>query len=137
MKVRIFFTMLFFSMFELLIPFVYLDSLVYVENIFLPCVVTLGQVSGAESMEEEKQRPSDEVSGAEYRDEEKQRPTEKLKSDGDLRLNIMESESLEAAVLDLEELIVRFEWMKGMLAPTSSEKSSWVYVDYRPSSSRI
>ncbi|XP_010494207.1 PREDICTED: uncharacterized protein LOC104771395 [Camelina sativa] len=98
--------------------------------------VTLDEVSGAESMEDEKQGPSDEVSGAESRDEEKQRATEKLISDGDLRLNIMESESVEAAVMDLEELIVRLEWLKGKLGPKSSEKASWVYEDYRPSSSR-
>ncbi|KAG7533059.1 Agenet domain plant type [Arabidopsis thaliana x Arabidopsis arenosa] len=89
------------------------------------------QVNEAESMEEEEQ------SGAEPRKEEKQRHTEKLKKDGALQLNIMESESVEAAVLDLEELIVRFEWMKGILAPDSSEKSSWIYEPYRPSSSRI
>ncbi|XP_019087232.1 PREDICTED: uncharacterized protein LOC104725214 [Camelina sativa] len=94
------------------------------------------EVSGAESMEDEKQGPSDEVSGAESKDEEKQRATEKVISDGDLRLNIMESESVEAAVMDLEELIVRFEWLKGKLGPKSSEKASWVYEDYRPSSSR-
>ncbi|KAG7611598.1 Agenet domain plant type [Arabidopsis suecica] len=89
------------------------------------------QVSEAESMEEEKQR------GAEPKEEEKQRPTEKLKSDEALQLNIMDSESIEAAVLDLEEMIVRFEWLKDILTPDSSEKNSWIYEDYHPSSSRM
>lgn len=108
-------------MFKLFAPSVSLDSLVYVVYECLPCVVTLDQVSEAKSMEEEEQ------TGAEPREEKKQRHTEKLKKDGALQLNIMESESVEAAVLDLEELIVRFEWMKGILAPDSSEKSSWIY----------
>ena len=118
-------------MFELLAPFVCLDSLIYVENECLHCVLMLDQVSEAESMEEEKQR------GAEPKEEEKQRPTEKLKSDEALQLNIMDSESIEAAVLDLEEMIVRFEWLKDILTPDSSEKNSWIYEDYHPSSSRM
>ncbi|EOA13765.1 hypothetical protein CARUB_v10026857mg [Capsella rubella] len=95
------------------------------------------EVSAAESMEEEKQRPPDEVSVAESREEKNQRSTEKMESNDDLPLNIMESESVVAAVMDLEELIVRFGWLKGRLAPNSSEKTSWVYEDYRPSSSRM
>lgn len=110
------------------------------------CDVTSDQVSGDESREEEMQRPTcdvtlDQMSGAESREEETQRSTEKLKEetqnlkgDGDLRLNIMESESIEAAFLDLEELIVRFEWLKDKLTPDPSEKSSWKYEDYCQSS---
>ncbi|ESQ43319.1 hypothetical protein EUTSA_v10014347mg [Eutrema salsugineum] len=33
---------------------------------------------------------------------------------GDIRLNIMESDSIEAPIYDLEELIVRIEWIKSM-----------------------
>ncbi|KAL1206452.1 hypothetical protein V5N11_020815 [Cardamine amara subsp. amara] len=118
------------------------------------CDVTSDEMSGDESREEETQRPtcdgtSDQVmSGAESTEEETQRSTEKLeeetqiptqnfKGHGDLRLNIMESESIEAAVLDMEELIVRFEWLKDKLNPNSSEKSSWKYEDYCQSSSRM
>uniref|UniRef100_A0A1J3F6W0 Agenet domain-containing protein n=1 Tax=Noccaea caerulescens TaxID=107243 RepID=A0A1J3F6W0_NOCCA len=81
---------------------------------------------------------SDEVKGGKTREEEKQRSTEILKGgNGDLALNIMESESIEAAVMDLEELIVRIEWLKGLLpldVPNSSQHSSWRYEDYLPSS---
>lgn len=81
---------------------------------------------------------SGEVKGGKTREEEKQRSTEILKGgNGDLALNIMESESIEAAVMDLEEIIVRIEWLKGLLpldVPNSSQHSSWRYEDYLPSS---
>ncbi|CAN6976781.1 unnamed protein product [Brassica oleracea var. botrytis] len=53
---------------------------------------------------------------------------------GEIRLNIEESDSVEAAVCDLEELIVRIEWIKKMLSPDVGEGSTWIYQDYRPSS---
>ncbi|KAF8085726.1 hypothetical protein N665_0649s0002 [Sinapis alba] len=80
-----------------------------------------------------------EVKGAEEtrEEEEKLRTTKKLVGDEDLVLNIMESESIEAAVMDLEEQVVRIEWIKGMLSlnvvPTS-ENSTWICEDYPPSS---
>lgn len=82
---------------------------------------------------------SGEVKGGKTRgEEEKQRSTETLKGgNGDLALNMMESECIEAAVMDLEELIVRIEWLKGLLpldVPNSSQHSSWRYEDYLPSS---
>ncbi|CAN8255304.1 unnamed protein product [Cochlearia groenlandica] len=60
-----------------------------------------------------------------------------LKGEGELRLNIMESDSIEAAIYDLEELIVRIEWIKDMLSPDGERgsESSWIYEDHRPSSS--
>ncbi|XP_013609033.1 PREDICTED: uncharacterized protein LOC106315755 isoform X3 [Brassica oleracea var. oleracea] len=70
----------------------------------------------------------------ETREEEKQRPTKKLVGDEDLALNIMESESIEAAVMDLEEQIVRIEWIKEMLL-LNSDNSTWIYEDYPPPSS--
>ena len=79
---------------------------------------------------------SDQVKGAdeETREEEKLRPAKKLVGDEDLALNIMESESIEAAVMDLEEQIVRIEWIKGMLL-LNSDNSTWIYEDYPPPSS--
>ncbi|KAL0673607.1 hypothetical protein Bca4012_001588 [Brassica carinata] len=53
---------------------------------------------------------------------------------GEIRLNIEESDSVEAAVCDLEELIIRIEWIKKMLSPDVGEGSTWIYQDYRPSS---
>ncbi|CAH2070278.1 unnamed protein product [Thlaspi arvense] len=52
----------------------------------------------------------------------------------ELPLNINESDSLEAAVFDLEELIVRIEWLKRMLKPDVGEasKAYWKYEDYLP-----
>lgn len=93
----------------------------------------------SETTEEQMQIPTQKVKGdvPETIEEKMQGPMQKLKGEGDLRLNIMESDTKEAAVLDLEELIVRIQWLKGMLAQdesNSSEKSSWKYVDYRPSS---
>ncbi|KAG5383271.1 hypothetical protein IGI04_034741 [Brassica rapa subsp. trilocularis] len=78
----------------------------------------------------------DQVKGAdeETREEEKLRPAKKLVGDEDLALNIMESESIEAAVMDLEEQIVRIEWIKGMLL-LNSDNSTWIYEDYPPPSS--
>lgn len=70
----------------------------------------------------------------ETREEEKVKPTKKLVGyEEDLALNIMESESIEAAVMDLEEIVVRIEWIKGMLS-LNSENSTWIYQDYHPSS---
>ncbi|KAH0932345.1 hypothetical protein HID58_009462, partial [Brassica napus] len=56
------------------------------------------------------------------------------KGNGEIRQNIDESDSIEAAVYDLEELIVRIEWIKNMLSPDVGEGSTWKYQDYRPSS---
>ncbi|CAA7029159.1 unnamed protein product [Microthlaspi erraticum] len=52
-----------------------------------------------------------------------------------LRLNITDSKSVDAAVFDLEELIVRIEWLKGLLTPDVGDGSYWEYEDYCPSSS--
>lgn len=74
------------------------------------------------------------IGAEETREEEKVKPTKKLVGDEeDLALNIMESESIEAAVMDLEEIVVRIEWIKGMLS-LNSENSTWIYQDYHPSS---
>uniref|UniRef100_A0A0D3B3W2 Agenet domain-containing protein n=1 Tax=Brassica oleracea var. oleracea TaxID=109376 RepID=A0A0D3B3W2_BRAOL len=56
------------------------------------------------------------------------------KGNGEIRQNIDESDSIEAAVYDLEELIVRIEWIKNMLSPDVGGGSTWKYQDYRPSS---
>lgn len=50
------------------------------------------------------------------------------------RLNITESDSVDAAAFDLEELIVRIEWLKRLLTPDVGDGSYWEYEDYCPSS---
>ncbi|CAN8287650.1 unnamed protein product [Cochlearia groenlandica] len=82
----------------------------------------------------------DEVKEGETREEQVQGTARESKGDGAMKLNIMVSETKEAAVNDLEECIVRIEWIKGMLsqaADSFSETSSWKYEDYAPSSKRI
>ncbi|XP_018472810.1 uncharacterized protein LOC130503760 [Raphanus sativus] len=59
---------------------------------------------------------------------------QQVKDSEDIRLNIDQSNSVEAAVCDLEELIVRIEWIKKMLSPDVGEVSTWKYQDHRPSS---
>lgn len=88
-------------------------------------------IGAEETREEEKQRPTKKLA---VEEEEKLRPTKKLVGDEDLALNIMESESIEAAVMDLEEQIVRIEWIKEMLL-LNSDNSTWIYEDYPPPSS--
>ncbi|KAL0843945.1 hypothetical protein Bca101_017191 [Brassica carinata] len=63
-----------------------------------------------------------------------ERDMQQVKGSGEIQLNIDESDSVEAAVHDLEELIVRIEWIKKMLSPDVGEGSTWKYQDYRPSS---
>lgn len=48
----------------------------------------------------------------------------------------MKSDTIDAPVKDLEECIVRIEWLKSMLRPDVGEgaKSHWRYEDYRPPS---
>ncbi|KAG7612688.1 Agenet-like domain [Arabidopsis suecica] len=71
--------------------------------------------------------------------EQTKKTTKQVEGNEGLRLNIMESDGIEAAVLDIEELIVRIDWFKGILKPDVGEgaKCSWKYEDYRPSSSGI
>ncbi|CAH8360778.1 unnamed protein product [Eruca vesicaria subsp. sativa] len=74
----------------------------------------------------------DQVKGdEETREEGKVRVTKKLVGEEGLVLNIMESESIEAAVMDLEEQVVRIEWIKGMLSLNvpNSETSTWICED--------
>ncbi|KAL0710356.1 hypothetical protein Bca4012_017334 [Brassica carinata] len=63
-----------------------------------------------------------------------ERNMQQVKGNGEISLNIDESDSVEAAVYDLEELIVRIEWIKKMLSPDVGEGSTWKCQDYRPSS---
>ncbi|XP_010442730.1 PREDICTED: uncharacterized protein LOC104725718 [Camelina sativa] len=74
---------------------------------------------------------------AETGEEQTKEDTQQEQGDEGLRLNIMESDSIEAAVLDIEELIVRLGWLKAKLDPDLGEgaKSYWKYEDHRPSSS--
>ncbi|CAH8386109.1 unnamed protein product [Eruca vesicaria subsp. sativa] len=70
--------------------------------------------------------PSEMKGEDETREEKKVRV--KLVGDEGLALNIMESDSAEAAVMDLEEVVVRIEWIKGMLSLNvpNSETSTWI-----------
>ncbi|XP_010519184.1 PREDICTED: uncharacterized protein LOC104798705 isoform X2 [Tarenaya hassleriana] len=64
----------------------------------------------------------------------------KLKVDESLPLNIMVSNAIDAAVLDLEELVSRIKWMKSILSSnlekSSCSTSAWVFQEYCPSSTR-
>ncbi|XP_023633605.1 uncharacterized protein LOC17875216 isoform X2 [Capsella rubella] len=73
----------------------------------------------------------------ETEEEQTKNDTQEDKGDGSLKLNIMESDSIEAPILDLEELIVRLGWLKAKLNPDLGEgaKTYWKYEDHRPSSS--
>ncbi|XP_039056873.1 uncharacterized protein LOC120199986 [Hibiscus syriacus] len=62
----------------------------------------------------------------------------KKKIDGSLCLNSTYSDTIEAAVLDLEELICRVKWLQRILdfgtpLPDTS-KSSWKFIEHRSSS---
>lgn len=62
----------------------------------------------------------------------------KLKTGGSIPLNIMFSDSLHAAILDLEELANKVQWLKDILEfgiPLSNDvKPPWKFVDHRASS---
>ncbi|XP_019095618.1 PREDICTED: uncharacterized protein LOC109130486, partial [Camelina sativa] len=70
-------------------------------------------------------------------EEQTKEDTQQVQGVEGLRLNIMESDSIEAAVLNIEELIARLGWLKAKLDPDLREgaKSYWKYEDHRPSSS--
>lgn len=61
-----------------------------------------------------------------------ERAMEILTGNEGFRLNIMESGSIDAAAFDLEELIVRIEWLKRLLTPDVGDGSYWEYEDYCP-----
>uniref|UniRef100_A0A1J3GH24 Agenet domain-containing protein n=1 Tax=Noccaea caerulescens TaxID=107243 RepID=A0A1J3GH24_NOCCA len=61
-----------------------------------------------------------------------ERAMEILTGNEGFRLNITESGSIDAAAFDLEELIVRIEWLKRLLTPDVGDVSYWEYEDYCP-----
>lgn len=63
---------------------------------------------------------------------------ENIEAEEKIRLNSTHSPTIDAAMLDLEELISRIKWIKGILnlgKPLSeTAKPSWRYQEHRPSS---
>lgn len=64
--------------------------------------------------------------------------SKKMKADGNFSLNSMCSNTLEAAVMDLEELVNRVKWIRGLLEygkPLSSTmRNAWEFLEHRASS---
>ncbi|TYH75484.1 hypothetical protein ES332_D04G022600v1 [Gossypium tomentosum] len=62
----------------------------------------------------------------------------KIKTDGSVCLNSTYSDTIEAAILDLEELVCRVKWLKRILdfgTPLSNTlTSSWKFIEHRESS---
>ncbi|GKU85814.1 hypothetical protein SLEP1_g434 [Rubroshorea leprosula] len=63
--------------------------------------------------------------------------SKRIKTDEKICLNSTRSATMEAAIIDLEELISRVKWLKGILdlgTPTSdTARSSWKFQEHRPS----
>ncbi|TXG72238.1 hypothetical protein EZV62_000817 [Acer yangbiense] len=61
----------------------------------------------------------------------------KMRTEGSIPLNSLCSDTIEAAILDLEELVNRIKWIKGILqlgAPLSNTlRPSWKFLEYRSS----
>ncbi|XP_050227378.1 uncharacterized protein LOC126677006 isoform X2 [Mercurialis annua] len=67
-------------------------------------------------------------------------PSKKPRIDRSIMLNSMSSNTIEAAIMDLEELVIRVRWMKdilkfGMPLPDSVQPS-WEFVEHRGSSTQ-
>ncbi|XP_028055200.1 uncharacterized protein LOC114259392 isoform X1 [Camellia sinensis] len=64
--------------------------------------------------------------------------SKKMRTDESISLNSMCSDTLEAAILDLEELVNRVKWLKGILnfgVPLShAGRPSWKFMEHRASS---
>lgn len=63
-------------------------------------------------------------------------PSKKMRCNRSLPLNSMSSNTIEAAILDLEELVNRIKWLKGVLnigVPLSgTKKPSWEFLHHAP-----
>ncbi|KOM46146.1 hypothetical protein LR48_Vigan06g145200 [Vigna angularis] len=61
----------------------------------------------------------------------------KKSSDRSLYLNSMSSNTIEAAIMDLEELVNRIKWLRDVLnlrvSPLSDTKQSWEFSKHHPS----
>lgn len=64
--------------------------------------------------------------------------SKKMKTDVNIPLNLMFSNTIEAAVLDLEELVNRVKWMKSLLEIATSSSNTtrppWKFLGHLPSS---
>ncbi|KAJ8768378.1 hypothetical protein K2173_021531 [Erythroxylum novogranatense] len=64
-------------------------------------------------------------------------PSKKTRTSVSIFLNSRCSDSMEAAILDLEELVNKVKWIKGILEFGSSSKNmqpSWKFLEHRPES---
>ncbi|XP_020533259.1 uncharacterized protein LOC105629694 isoform X2 [Jatropha curcas] len=65
-------------------------------------------------------------------------PPKKMKTDGSISLNSMCSDTIDAKLLDLEELVNRVKWIKDIfefgLPLPNSVRPSWKFVEHRASS---
>ncbi|KAJ0034605.1 hypothetical protein Pint_24644 [Pistacia integerrima] len=66
--------------------------------------------------------------------------SKKARNDGTIPLNSLCSDTIEAAILDLEELVNRVKWIKGILQmrnnpPLNALRPSWKFLEHRSSSS--
>ncbi|OIS98867.1 PREDICTED: uncharacterized protein LOC109232348 [Nicotiana attenuata] len=61
-------------------------------------------------------------------------PLKKFKTSGEIRLNSMESDSVEAAILDLEELANKISWLKRTIecgrSLSDAVRPSWEFVEH-------
>lgn len=60
--------------------------------------------------------------------------SKKTRIDGNIPLNLMCSDTIEAAIVDLEELVNRVKWMKGILQtemPLSNVRPPWKFLEHR------
>lgn len=65
--------------------------------------------------------------------------SKKARNDGSIPLNSLCSDTLEAAILDLEELVNRVKWIKGILQmgnnpPLNTLRPSWKFLEHHSSS---
>ncbi|XVF28665.1 hypothetical protein REPUB_Repub15cG0049700 [Reevesia pubescens] len=64
--------------------------------------------------------------------------SKKMKIDHSICLNSTSSDTIEAAVLDMEELICRVKWLKRILecgtSSSDTSRSSWKFIEHRGSS---
>ena len=64
--------------------------------------------------------------------------SKKIKADGSISLDSMCSDTLEVAVMDLEELVNRVKWIRGLLEfgkPVSNTmQNAWEFLEHRASS---
>lgn len=65
-------------------------------------------------------------------------PTKRLRAGGSIPLNSMQTDTLEATFLDLEELVNKVKWLKGILqygtSLSNARRPEWKFLEHRGSS---